>query len=134
MLQRDIKGRQATKAFRKQLRKNGKVKCWKVVYAFDKILKSQFFSKRWNAGVNTSSRVFAKLTTEEINIGIVDNGIHVYTSYKQAKFEAFDNNLVVLPVTCRLRDFVALNRNHGEAVFTQVTVHPQTYTKLTKAT
>ena len=72
-------------------------------------------------GVVKSNRTSTKVYESEIDFSCIDYGIHVYASRQMAKI--MSDLREVVPVLCERKDFVALNKEWREAVFTKVRIH-----------
>jgi hypothetical protein len=80
-------------------------------------------------GWNKSSRPLIWLTDNEKHAGVINAGIHVYTTLAQAqRFSAYMSE-VLLPVMVEEKDFVMGGKNN-EAVFMKVFVKQSIYDKI----
>jgi len=100
---------------------------------FWKVLESNFSSlyylHKYIAGINKSNRKNNSLTYYEKYLGIVNEGIHVYTSIEMAKFNRKYCKIIV-PVICYVNDLVCIG--YDEAVFTKVRLERRTIDRINK--
>lgn len=108
---------------------------WRVYYKYpgSSLLYSPYFSHRYggkitNFGVVKSDRTEKEIAPCEITEKKIEQGIHVFTKKEQAKSYAWLDETIV-PVTCRLKDFVAEGENE-QAVFTKIRIRSAIFTKI----
>ena len=118
--------------------KDGEITCWKVYWKWNSHLSSVVMGGSMGGsidgpGVITSDRETKALTEQEIEDGMIDYGIHVYTSREEAyaALEYYDE--VIVPVICRKADFVAQGI-HGDAVFMKIRIRSRDWNRLFKGT
>lgn len=129
--------------------KTKEITCWKIYQIISgpdvKILLSAFKKNSVRFfGIVKSDRIDKNLNEEEIDKKTIDYGIHVFTDKKEAEtylqgyYEfAYACNKIV-PVTCKLNDFVAagtyysawMNSSFGSAVFSKVRIRSKTWCKI----
>lgn len=102
---------------------------------FWKVLRSDFKSIHqlylYVAGINKSDRIENKLTCNEKRYGIVNKGIHVYTTKKEALKSVKCPGRILVPVICHINDLVAFG-DFNEAVFTKVRLEQRTIDRINK--
>lgn len=90
-------------------------------------------SIKWKIGVNKSNaRNESKLNTRKMIPKIVNRGIHVFTTRKDAESLSlsFLCDRVIIPVQCKNKDLIAVD--FGEEVYTQVTISKNAMRKALK--
>jgi len=107
------------------LKKNGKITCYKILDKIKGNLESPYYPMPYQPGWNKSNRKMVDISDKNINCMFVSRGIHVYRNKREAGRKAakltvfYNNNYVVVPVTCYLKDLVAMGK-YSEAVFMKV--------------
>lgn len=127
--------------------KTGEITCWKIYQkrTLCESLSSAVFNDEipfW--GVVKSDRKYKRLTATEKYECHITSGIHVFLSKKDAeeyfpyyKHEA-GKTCVIVPVTCKLKDYVASGTFHSwyfrkdvaSAVFMKVRIRPRDWNKI----
>jgi len=101
--------------------KTGKRVYWKVVInRYDGINSSVKSCFEWKPGWNISDRPLISLNIMEGRNQIVERGIHVFTSRKQARKSVWFFGHRVVKVICYNKDCVAFDEGGTEAVYTKV--------------
>jgi hypothetical protein len=100
------------------------ITCYKYLRkCFDDSYVSPFYGTIYPfVGMVKSNRESVQLSHTEKYYSSIEYGIHVYTSRKTAEIMCGLDEVVV-PVLCERKDFVALNKQWDEAVFTKVRIH-----------
>ena len=111
---------------RGRMKKTGSVICYKIL---NQGLYSPIRCQQYHSGFNYSYRQVTDLFICEKESDTVNNGLHVYTSKKQALLRSNRWNIII-PVRCYLKDFVAAG--HKGAVFTKVFIRKHDIRKYTK--
>jgi len=105
------------------LLKDGKITCYKILEYYNKRLMSPYQRKIYRTGWNKSNRKSIDITDTDKQWETVVHGIHVYRTKRQATKDifcySFSGKLVIIPVTCYLKDLVAMGL-YSEAVFMKV--------------
>ena len=96
---------QVTKELRKRLKKRGWITAWKSLVSSPAELLSSFRAFTWTPGLNRSSRGRCRLS--EVESKYVKHGFHVFLSRTEAASFAKTMGATVVPLKCRLEDFVS---------------------------
>jgi len=112
----------------RELKENGKITCYKILEKINVNLESPFLLVPYQVGWNKSDRKSIDIYDKDDPVifswkTVVQHGIHVYRTKRQATKDIFyyssSGKLVIIPVTCYLKDLVAMGLS-SEAVFMKV--------------
>lgn len=116
-----------TKRYKRTIKdRGGSIVCWKKLAFYDSKLQSIIYQHSWKVGWNHSGRL--KKDTDYIDLGYIYTGIHVF----KRKPKDYGNSYIFVPVVCQLKDFIASNKDVGEAVFSKVYLKKSSYIEAVK--
>jgi hypothetical protein len=135
-----------TNKLHREFKTKSKIVVYKYLKKNNKNLWSIIYPRSWKIGENISNRCGSQLQENEIAIGCVNYGFHVFLNYKSAVMCAnmMRTNMdeVIIKFTAKTEDFVAASKPHPEitddnkkvivqeAVFSKLTLQKSTWEKL----